>query len=576
MTDPAKLTPHKKKTPADATPFEREQLRFFLSISDLAAILNELNPSLAWLPLLSEMKLIQNETQLTAWIERNFGDPDAVREVVANIQFFGPETATLLEYRLHAQAADLPPPLMKSWTLIIHHMRTARQGLAGDGWFYVVPYLQRGDYSISVLKRLANVLRPQLKLRKRLSWRNEVKALERASDLMFIDYEVEDGVSSDDVLAVWPNNAAPDTDESLLLELTTALSAALAEAIHAEVESTQAYSISDNDVPSVARHNQNEYRSGFQLIVRVMAEVWTRLANKSPDRAIVIAERWRDSPFRLMWRLAMFSFADPAVPAEIGADMLIRVPAGELFLTSLSVEVYRLIRSRWNDFPAEKRCRIIQRLCGGPPRCMFREGVDIDGAIDRSRFDILSDMVRNGFDIGPKAEQLLAEIRARSPHWEPRPAEIAGFHIWSGSAGYMPDGDLGKFEGIADSELVVEARKIAEAAGFGRGDSWRRLCVADPDRALRGLDVAASNDDWSPQYWEHLLSSRTAYSESETELRIARLLLQWPLDRFEQVADAASSWLEEHARNMPDALLWHLWDRIADATLIEPTEVANA
>ena len=125
MTDNVKPKASRKKTPADATPFEREQLRFFLSGSDLAATLSEVNPSLAWLPVLWEMKLIQSESQLIKWIERNFADADAVRDVVANIHLFGPETANFLEYRLNAQAANLPPLFAKSWPLIIRHMRAA-------------------------------------------------------------------------------------------------------------------------------------------------------------------------------------------------------------------------------------------------------------------------------------------------------------------------------------------------------------------------------------------------------------------------------------------------------------------
>ena len=35
-----------------------------------------------------------SETQLIAWIERNFENVDAVREVVANLKFFGPDAAT--------------------------------------------------------------------------------------------------------------------------------------------------------------------------------------------------------------------------------------------------------------------------------------------------------------------------------------------------------------------------------------------------------------------------------------------------------------------------------------------------
>src|SRR5262249_40116803 len=151
-------------------------------------------------------------------------------------------------------------------------------------------------------------------------------------------------------------------------ELTTALSAALADATDVGVESNEAYSTSDVDVPSVGRHRQNEYRSGFQLIVRVMAEIWTRLATKSPRRAIALAERWRDSPFRLMRRLALFSFANPAVPPKLGADALVGLPSGELFLTNSSVEVYRLIRARWKDFSRQTHHKILRRLREGPPR----------------------------------------------------------------------------------------------------------------------------------------------------------------------------------------------------------------
>jgi hypothetical protein len=36
------------------------------------------------------------------------------------------------------------------------------------------------------------------------------------------------------------------------------------------------------------------------------------------------------------------------------------------------------------------------------------------------------------------------------------------------------------------------------------------------------------------------------------------------------------SWLDGHAETLSDALLWPLWDRIADATLIESAEADDA
>ena len=577
MTDIVKPNAPRKKTPADATPFEREQLRFFLSGGDLASTLSEINPSLAWLPVLYEMKLIQAETQLIPWIERNFADADAVRDIVANIRFFGPESASFLEIRLNAQAENLPPFLAKSWVLIVRQMRVAKKDHIRNGWLEIVPQLRRGDNSVAVLERLASALRPTLKIGRRLTWDEAERIVpEGPNDLMSIDYEVEDSLSSDDVLTAWPTDAAAKADEDLLLQLSTALRAALAEATDVGVEGNEGYSTTDSDVPSVARHQQNEYSSGFQVIARVMAEIWTRLASKSPGGALAFAERWRDEPFRFTRRMAMFAFANVSMPSVVGADMLIGLPPGELFLTNSSVEAYQLIRARWKDFPAEKRQEILHRLTEGPPRNWFREGAEVDRHIDRSRFDVFSGMVQDGLDIGPEATKLLADIRARWPQWQPKPTEQIGFHIWheGGTAGLI--GNTDKLNGVADAELVAEARKIAAAAGFMEGDCWSGFCARDPDRALRGLHAAAMNGDWPSGYWQQLLSSMNTHADASTDAVIVGLLLQWPQESFDKIVVAASWWLHGHSKVLTDALLWSLWDRIADVTLNELTGIDNA
>jgi hypothetical protein len=86
------------------------------------------------------------------------------------------------------------------------------------------------------------------------------------------------------------------------------------------------------------------------------------------------------------------------------------------------------------------------------------------------------------------------------------------------------------------------------------------------------LAAAAARGNWPPDYWEQVLWSLTAYAHADTEPTIAQLLLQWPKDSFDRIAVAGSSWLHGHAKTLPDRLLWPLWDRIADATLIEASE----
>ena len=378
MSETAPTPEKKRKTPDNASDFEREQLRFFLSQGDLAQMLATLNPSLAWLPMLSQMKLFQNERQLVSWIERNFADVQAVRDVVANLRFFGPETANLLDYRLNAEAERLPPLLVKCWRLIIQHMRTAKQGLPQNDWFEIAPRIKQGETSAVLLERLAEALRPQLRLSKRFSLRDTSDEVpEQPWQLMSIDYEVQDGLTAEEVLAVWPEDAAAETDAKLLSGLTGALSVALEDATDVGVEGNKGYGTSDTDVPSVAKHEQNAHRTGFNSIIRIIADLWERLAAKSPALALPFVEDWRDRPHRLMRRLALFACANPVVPPEFAADVLITLPQGELFLTNSTVEVVRLIRARWNEFSKGERendsapppRRPAARLVSGLGRC---------------------------------------------------------------------------------------------------------------------------------------------------------------------------------------------------------------
>jgi hypothetical protein len=307
-----------------------------------------------------------------------------------------------------------------------------------------------------------------------------------------------------------------------------------------------------------------------------MAEIWTRLAVKSSAKARVMAEGWRDSPFRLMWRLALFAAVNPTLPADFAANALVALPLRELFLSGSSVEIHRLIRARWGEFQKPKQNKILRRLREGPLRTWFREGSDIDRAVDHSRYEILSLMAHDGFDIGAAGRTLLANISVRYPEWKPKPPEQAGFHVWHESGWRDVVGDADKLKNVPDSKLVSEAKKVAANADFRDGDNWQAICLSDPDRALRGLDAAARGGDWTVGFWEQLLWSRSAYADSGTETRIAQLLLEWSAGIFAPVSAAASSWLNDHAKTLPNELLWPLWDRIADASLIETAETEDA
>lgn len=568
--------PRSKKTPRDASEFEREQLRFFLTRDDITATLAEINPSIAWLPWLAEMKLLQPSTQLAPWIEKNFVEPDGIRDVAANIRFFDADTAELLEFRLNRQLDALSPLLIKCWRLIIRHMRSVRRGVLASEWFDIARRVKRGEQSPEVLEGLSEALKPKLKIGKRIAWGEERRDPPQApTDLMSIDYEIEDGLSEEEILSVWSSDVPPEIEDRLLRTLTTALGAALADAIDAGVESNEGYGVSDTDVPSVAAHRQNAYRTGFQPIVRVIAEIWTRLAIKDAGLAVQIVELWRQSSFRLMRRLALFGAANPVVPASMVAGILMALPQGELFLTNSTVEVYRLLHQRWRDLTPEQRQAIEERITDGPPTDWFREEAETERIIDRCRFDLLGDLQRAKLDLTEKSKAFFKQIAERWPKWQLSPAEQAGFHIWhEGANGIVGDPD--KLKGVTDDELVAAAEKAAAEADFLEGDAWQALCQGDPPRALRGLEAQANKRLWSASAWDRFLWAAQKIEDPESAAKIARLLLDAPDESFAEMASSASWWLNEKARTLDDGLLWPLWDRIADSVPRNVEEAEDA
>jgi hypothetical protein len=566
----------KKKTPRDTTDFEREQLRFFLSREDVAEKLAELNPSLAWLPEFARLKVFQSAVQLAPWIEKNFDDPEAVREVSGNLEFFDEGAAALLESGLNHRNDTLPPLLVKSWQLIIRHIRDNPRGALRSEWFHIRPRIKAGERSAELLERLARVLRPKPKVSKRISWSDgegNERVLQRPSDLMSIDYEVESNITEAEVLAAWPKDAQAEVEQKFLIALAEDLDAALADALEMEVESNIGYGISDTDVPSVAAHPQNKYRSGFLPIVRVIAEIWSRLAQKDAFRALPFVKRWSSSPLKLNKRLALFAAADKAVPPDAAADTLLMLPQGLLFLTSTSVEVFRLIRERWEDFSAAKRASIEDRLAAGPPAGSFRSDAEV--AVERSRFDILGEMERARLTLSNQTKSVLAEIKKKNPNWQLRPSEQAGFHVWHEGVRRIA-GDSRKLQDVSADMLVDAAKKLADKADFMDGDAWHALCQSDPQRALDGLEARAREGDWPDWAWNPFLWATQKLESPYSIALTGKLLLSFPGEGFARVASAASWWLNQEVKALDDNLVWPLWDKIEAATAQELKEEQDA
>ena len=486
-----------------------------------------------------------------------------MREVVANIHFFNGESATILEDRLNSQRSILQPLLTKCWQLIIRHIRNKHYGTLQHEWFKVLPRLKRGDISAEVLERVAEVLTPTLFVEKRYGWYDEPnREVKGPADVFSVKYGIDYGVSERDFFAAWPDTASAVTEDWFIGILTNSLSRVLADAIEVGVESNTGLSISDIDVPSVGAHEQNAYHAGFFSMVRIIAELWSHLIQKSVPKARDILRKWENSDFRLIHRLALFAAADPKILPHEAADVLFSLPRGELFLTNSRVEVHRLIRKRWIEFPSRQRTLIEKRIAEGPPSNWFREGADLDLVMDRYRFDLLLDLERSKLPLGNEAAMLLEAIRERHPNWRDAEPEKVGFAMWQGGVTGLA-GNKDKLASVSSERLIQAAKAAADEADFMEGDTWQALCQDDSSKAFSGIESAAPADRWHEWAWRPFLWAATKITDPDELNRIADLLAQWPKSApFEETSSGAAWWMDEVSDKLKAPRLWEVWDLV--------------
>jgi hypothetical protein len=244
-------------------------------------------------------------------------------------------------------------------------------------------------------------------------------------------------------------------------------------------------------------------------------------------------------------------------------DVLAHVPSGELFLTNSQVEVHRLLRARWPDFPPEAQRSIEARILKGPPADWIAGATDPARLHDRVSFELLLDLERSGASLGREASDFLADIRVRHPEWRGGEPERAGFSMWHGPVTSIV-GDKEQLASTPNHLLVRTAQKLAAEASFMEGDAWQGLCQVDPLKAFQGIETATDDDRWHEWAWRPMLwAAADKIADVAVLNRIAALLAQWPDERpFDEASQGAAFWMDKVSSKLTAATLWKLWDLI--------------
>jgi hypothetical protein len=200
---------------------------------------------------------------------------------------------------------------------------------------------------------------------------------------------------------------------------------------------------------------------------------------------------------------------------------------------------------------------------------------------DSSIFRRLKRIELAGGALTDESHQVIAEISARHPSWQPSPGDRDDFHFWHEMRS-GPDGQPELLAGIADERLVKEAMRLQRERHFEQGDIWRVFCSADPERALRGLRLEAENGHWDSEAWRCLLWAANDKGDTAFQFALADLILGMPEASLTQLLPSATSWLQRRREVLSGAgqpgapRFFLLWDRFADLAFAPPGDAGGA
>jgi hypothetical protein len=146
-----------------------------------------------------------------------------------------------------------------------------------------------------------------------------------------------------------------------------------------------------------------------------------------------------------------------------------------------------------------------------------------------------------------------------------------------------PWGNAELLADITDDALVKEAMRLQRERPFEEEDVWRLFCSADPDRALRALQLEADAGEWKDEAWHPLLWAAGSAGEPEFQFKLADILARMPDEFLRELLSSAIPWLQKRretftANDRPGGpRFFPLWDRFAALAYSErgEAEVGN-
>ena len=523
---------------------------------------------------------------LACWLTRHLDDPALVLWFVEQGGQLHHEFADLVDCRLKdldaldrvgnkgelsrirssAPRAIPRPPMRALWRLLLSGRVAAKRQLNFNFHLWLGRFESDG-LTVTLRLELRDILTPRISLREPFpssGLQDVADEPERITDL--VDWDIV--LSSDDVHSALDQlRRSPRWPEALpgLLNDASALLRDVMDLMRDLGGADEKSDSSHFHQPSIGDHPQNQRFRDWTALIELARDAWLETVRVEPKRARLVAQTWCLAPYPVFRRLAFFAAAQGSViPPKQSLAWLLADDLWWLWSLETQREAMRLLVALVPDLEAAPRAKLEQAILSGPPRDMYRDGIEVDEWTQIVEHEIWLRLVKIdevGGTLGPHAQAKLDELAARHPEWQLPEDEDDELSI------RFVRGPIRTTSVPLPRRRrqMVEWLKRHPEKDDWQDDDWRQRCRDDFPTTACALCARARDGSWPADRWREALQ---AWSEERLLKRswryVAPNVAGAPDELLQAIAHSVAGWLRDAAKSFePDeAVLFGLCRRL--------------
>lgn len=290
----------------------------------------------------------------------------------------------------------------------------------------------------------------------------------------------------------------------------------------------------------------------------MLRDAWLARLAIDPVAARRIAQDWWAQSYPTFKRLALYAAThESVIDGDQWVDWLLADGAWWLWSVETQRETMRLLVLRGAHLPENPRTRLDAGILAGPPRTMFRDGLEAERwaeLVDHSVWLHLAKLASGGAVFGGEAQNRLNALSTANPQWKVAQHESDEFAHWMSGTGDPGFKEWRQFERAPRQrrDLVVWLRRPPSTDPWHRND-WGEVCREKFATAACALYVLSAESEWPAERWREALQ---AWSEEKHVRRswryIAKTVQRMPDEQLQSIAHSATWWLEAAAKVCED------------------------